>query len=104
MTISEKQVRRSQEDGFTTIESLVDSETLSQLRELYDQFIDGKIDCGNEYGKYLGGTTRHVMEPHMHHSYFRDNPALSAARKIARELSDYRNPELTYDMLITKPP
>ncbi len=104
MRTSESQIRRFHEDGFTTIEALIDSETIGQLRELYDQFIDGQIDCGTEYGKFLGGVTRHVMQPHLHHPYFNDNPALSAGREIARELSGYVEPQLSYDMLITKPP
>ncbi len=108
MKISETKVRQFKVNGFTTIESLIDSKTVVKLRELYDQFIDGRIDCGNEYGKFLGGITRHVMQPHLHHPYFKNNPALSAAKEIARELSTHVNSEITcdmyYDMLITKPP
>lgn len=91
------------EDGFTTIDSLIDAETVVVIRKLYDQFMDGTIECGGDFGK-LGGITRHVMYPQKHHPYFKSNPAISAAKAIARELSQCEDPELTYDMLITKPP
>ena len=100
----EPQARQLRQDGFTTVERLIDVPTLETLRALYDQFIDGRIDCGTEYGKYLGGVTRHVMEPHRHHPYFNDNPAITAAKELARRLAGYAEPTLTYDMLITKPP
>jgi ectoine hydroxylase-related dioxygenase (phytanoyl-CoA dioxygenase family) len=103
VNLSDAKVRTFWEVGFTTIESLIDTETVAAIRKLYDQFMDGTIECGDDFGK-LGGVTRHVMYPQKHHPYFKDNPAIVAAKSIARKLSKCENPELTYDMLITKPP
>src|SRR6202012_252647 len=51
----------------------------------------------------LGGITRQIMVPHLHHPLFLDNPAVTAAQGIARELMGCDDPAFFFSMLIYKP-
>jgi ectoine hydroxylase-related dioxygenase (phytanoyl-CoA dioxygenase family) len=89
-------------DGFAVIPALVEAADLAELRHHYDAVIAGDIAC--EGDRYLGGLTRQVMTPERHHRYFSDNPAVSAARAMARHLGRSPAMELYFSMLIYKPP
>lgn len=100
--ISADQISRFKRDGFATVQSLIDRETVEILRGLYDRFLRQEIDCGVN-DRYLGGITRQVLRPSLYHAYFKDNPAISAAKTIFTELVG-AEPTLNFDMLISKDP
>lgn len=90
-------------DGFATALPLADAETLQAFREVYDGMLDGSIPCPGT-DRALGGLTRQIMTPHLHHPLFADNPALDAARDLSRELMGVDDPQFLFSMLIYKPP
>lgn len=103
MKLNPEQIQQFHRDGFMSVDQLIEPATVQKLRDIYDQFLDGKIDAGDQDGM-LGGLTRQIMKPSAHHKYFQDNPALSAARGIARQLLDSQTINFQFDMLISKPP
>jgi ectoine hydroxylase-related dioxygenase (phytanoyl-CoA dioxygenase family) len=99
MTAIDDQFER---DGFAVVPDLVEPADLAELRRHYDAVISGEIACGGD--RLLGGLTRQVMLPERHHPYFADNPAVAAAREVARHLRRSPDTELYFSMLIYKPP
>jgi hypothetical protein len=100
--LSEEQLAQFKRDGFTTVPALIDSNTVAVLRDLYDRFLRHEFACG-ENDRYLGGITRQVLRPSLQCDYFKDNPAISAAKIIFSELIG-QEPALNFDMLISKDP
>jgi hypothetical protein len=94
--------RKFEADGFATVDNLADTETVSQLKKIYDAMIDGSIPCPGT-DRLLGGLTRQIMMPHVHHAYMADNPAFHRGREIAKDLVQSDNPECRFSMLIYKP-
>lgn len=89
-------------DGFAVVPDLVDGEWVRKLRSAYDGMLDGSIPCPNT-DRALGGITRQIMYPHLHHPLFSRNAALDTARELAKQLMDVSDPEFVFSMLIYKP-
>lgn len=90
-------------DGFAAIPQLADAATVAEFRKVYDGMLDGSIPCPGT-DRELGGITRQIMLPHLHHPLFARNAALDAARDLARELMGLADPQFFFSMLIYKPP
>jgi ectoine hydroxylase-related dioxygenase (phytanoyl-CoA dioxygenase family) len=89
-------------DGFAVVPQLADPDTLAAFREIYDGMLDGTIPCPGT-DRELGGLTRQIMMPHLHHPLFAQNPALDVARDLARDLTGVQDPQFLFSMLIYKP-
>jgi hypothetical protein len=96
-------VERFRRDGFLAIPQLADAATVAEIARVYDAMLAGEIDV-SATDNPLGMTTRQIMIPSAYHPVFRDNPALDAARGIARTLLGVADPKLVFDMLIYKEP
>lgn len=95
-------VARFARDGFAVIEGLADQETTRQLASVYDGMLSGEVPCPDT-DRELGGLTRQIMMPHLHHPLFADNAALECARSLSRELVGCDDPQFLFSMLIYKP-
>lgn len=93
---------RFERDGFATIDNLADSATVAQLGAVYDDMLSGAVPCPGT-DRALGGLTRQIMVPHLHHPIFANNPAIEEARRIARILMRCDDPRFFFSMLIYKP-
>ena len=89
--------------GFVSLPALINAETLSQLRKLYDQLLAGELDTKGSRDSYLGDLTRQLVGPEHCHTYFKDNPALTAGKENAAQLFDWE-PVFLYSQLLYKPP
>ena len=92
-----------QRDGFAVVPDLADAATVAELKRVYDGMIDGSVACHGT-DRMLGGITRQIMSPHLHHPHFRENTALEKARAIAGRLMGCEAPPFFFSMLIDKPP
>ncbi|MHB8510088.1 MAG: phytanoyl-CoA dioxygenase family protein [Candidatus Dormibacteria bacterium] len=95
-------VRQFLEDGYISIDSLIDGATVAELRGLYDAFLSDRLAAGDD--RMLGGLTRQVMHPSSWHPRFRDNPAIHAAAEVTRQLLGAVEPRVVFDMLLWKQP
>ncbi len=96
-------VERFEQDGFLILPQLADPGTVAALGAVYDAMLNGEIDV-SPTDNPLGRTTRQIMVPSLYHPIFRDNPALSVGRDLARVLLGTDQPESVFDMLIYKEP
>lgn len=96
-------VERFRRDGFLAMPKLVEAEAVAELAQVYDAMLRGEIDC-SATDNPLGMTTRQIMIPSAYHPIFRNNPALDAARGLARDLLGVDDPKPVFDMLIYKEP
>lgn len=94
---------RFRQDGFAVIPQLADADTVAGFRDVYDGMLDGSIPCPGT-DRHLGGVTRQIMLPHLHHPLFAKNPAIDAARDLAADLMGIADPQFFFSMLIYKPP
>jgi len=90
-------------DGFLRIPELADAETVAALRSTYDDMLAGVIDV-TPTDNPLGRLVRQIMMPSAYAPIFRSNPALAAAREIAKALLGVADPRPVFDMLIYKEP
>lgn len=90
-------------NGFAVVSRLADGHTVRDLRAVFDGMIDGSVPCPGT-DRALGGLTRQVMHPHLHHPLFKSNPALDRARELSKSLLEIDAPEFAFSMLIYKPP
>lgn len=90
-------------NGFAVVPALADPETLIEMRRVYDGMLGGSVPCPGT-DRDLGGLTRQIMMPHLHHPLFAENPALNRARDVAAELIGTDDPQFLFSMLIYKPP
>lgn len=90
-------------NGFAVVPALADHETLIEMRKVYDGMLDGSVPCPGT-DRDLGGLTRQIMMPHLHHPLFADNAALTRARAVAADLIGTDDPQFLFSMLIYKPP
>ncbi len=90
------------EQGFARIERLLAPAALAELREAYDAILRREVEAPGD--RYLGGLIRQVMNPHLVSEVFRDNPALQAAKEVAREIFEGGEPARLFDMWIDKGP
>jgi ectoine hydroxylase-related dioxygenase (phytanoyl-CoA dioxygenase family) len=88
-------------NGFLAVEQLIDGNEVSRLRAAYDEILAAGDSISTD--RQLGGITRQVMVPSMHHDVFDDNEALRAGRRIVGQLYGASTAARTYDMLIDKP-
>ena len=102
MMLNDERVARFNADGFMVVERLISDDEVAALADHYDKFLRREINCGED-DRFLGGKTRQVMNPRKYHPLFQDNGALRAARQIGRQLLGCE-PELQFDMLISKEP
>ena len=100
--ISAEQVQRFDEDGFLVLPSFLDPATLAELRDAYDEIIDGLAPAAGD--RMLGGLTRQVMIPSQAHPAFDRNTAVRDAIHIGRQMFDTDAVHRSFDMLIYKPP
>ncbi len=91
------------EDGFLAFERIADPDAIADLRDAYDRFLLGEVDCSKN-DRQLGRVTRQIMVPSRYHPVFACNQALENAREISRALLEVDDPEFVFDMLIYKPP
>lgn len=103
MPIAATEVDLFKRDGFLAIPQLADAKTVAALGEVYDAMLEGEIDV-TPTDNPLGMITRQIMMPSAYHEIFRSNPALDAAREIAKELLETDTPLPVFDMLIYKEP
>jgi hypothetical protein len=96
-------VERFRRDGFLVIPQLADAAAVADIARVYDAMLGGEIDV-SATDHPLGLTTRQIMIPSAYHPIFRANPALDAARDIARALLSVADPKPVFDMLIYKEP
>lgn len=89
-------------DGFAVIDELADATTVQTLGRIYDSMLSGEIACPGT-DRALGGLTRQIMMPHLHHPLFAANPVLESAKLLARELVKSEDPQFFFSMLIYKP-
>lgn len=94
---------RFRRDGFSVIDRLADEDTVGTLRTVYDDMLSGAVPCPGT-DRALGGLTRQIMMPHLHHPFFAENPALARAKALARDLVRCDDPQFLFSMLIYKPP
>lgn len=90
-------------DGFAVVPALADRDTLVEMRKVYDGMLDGSVPCPGT-DRDLGGLTRQIMMPHLHHPLFGQNSALTRARELASDLIGTDDPQFLFSMLIYKPP
>jgi hypothetical protein len=96
-------VARFRRDGFLVIPQLADAAAVADNARVYYAMLGGEIDVSATHHP-LGLTTRQIMIPSAYHPIFRANPALDAARDIARTLLGVADPKPVFDMLIYKEP
>jgi ectoine hydroxylase-related dioxygenase (phytanoyl-CoA dioxygenase family) len=90
-------------EGYLVIDKLIDAQTVAALAAAYDDLLARpREEMATD--RELGGVTRQIMLPSLYHELFRDNPAITAAREIAKRLMGVPDPQIVYDMLIYKPP
>jgi ectoine hydroxylase-related dioxygenase (phytanoyl-CoA dioxygenase family) len=89
------------QDGFLSIERLIDDADVKRIARAYDEIIDAGSKVSTD--RQLGGITRQVMVPSMHHAVMNDNAAIDAARRVVAQLFGTTTAARTYDMLIDKP-
>ncbi|HEY0598193.1 phytanoyl-CoA dioxygenase family protein [Sphingopyxis sp.] len=94
---------RFRKDGFAIADGLADAPLLEDMRAVYDAMLDGSIPCPGT-DRELGGLTRQIMLPHLHHPLFARNAAVDRAREIAVDLIGCADPQFFFSMLIFKPP
>lgn len=90
-------------DGYFAIEALVSPADVAELGAAYDLLLGGAVDGGAD-ARCLGGQTWQWVRPSLHHAVFADNAALRAARAVAAEVLDDREPVFAFDQLLYKPP
>lgn len=100
MRLTDEQLQRYEEDGFLGIEHLVEADTVAQLREAYDEILDGRVEAAGD--RMLGRRIRQVMHPADAHPAFDQNPALREVAEIADQVLG--ESVRLFDMLIYKPP
>ncbi len=96
-------VEQFRRDGFLAIPQLADAATVAKLSAVYDAMLRHEIDV-SATDNPLGMTTRQIMMPSAYHPIFRDNPARTEAREIAKALLGVDDPRPRFDMLIYKEP
>jgi hypothetical protein len=89
-------------DGFAIAHGLADAALLDEMRIVYDGMLEGSIPCPGT-DRDLGGLTRQIMLPHVHHPLFARNVAVERAKNIAAELIGCADPQFFFSMLIFKP-
>ncbi len=90
-------------DGYITCPQLIDEAALAPLRLAFDELLSGQIDCGEDM-RMLGGRTRQIVRPCLHHPTFAANLARDSGRGIAAEVLDCAAPVFVFDQLLYKPP
>ncbi len=97
--------KRFHDDGFVTLPGFVDAESVTALREAYDDLLTGKVPIGAKDDRWLGSVTRQIEHPSEYHPLFADNAALRAGTEIAHLIA---GADVTvkhiYDQLLFKPP
>jgi len=101
--MDQSRVEQFRRDGFLSFPELADGETIRALRQTYDDMLRGAIDV-SPTDNPLGRIVRQIMMPSAYHPIFRSNPALDAAREIAKALLGVNEPHPVFDMLIYKEP
>ncbi|WP_447755264.1 phytanoyl-CoA dioxygenase family protein [Sphingopyxis fribergensis] len=94
---------RFRRDGFAIAPALAELPLIAEMRAVYDGMLDGSIPCPGT-DRDLGGLTRQIMLPHLHHPLFARNAALDRAKDIAVDLIGCPDPQFFFSMLIYKPP
>lgn len=93
---------RFERDGFAVVEGLADDATVAELGLVYDAMLAGTVSCPGT-DRDLGGVTRQIMVPHLHHPVFAHNAAIDAGRRVAGALMRCEDPRFFFSMLIHKP-
>jgi ectoine hydroxylase-related dioxygenase (phytanoyl-CoA dioxygenase family) len=88
-------------DGFLAVERLINDDEVARIAAAYDGIIAAGSTISTD--RRLGGITRQVMVPSLHHPVLNENGALDAARRIVGQLFGTATAARTYDMLIDKP-
>lgn len=99
----EKIARAFETNGFAVVEDLASPDCVAELKAAYQDLLEGRVACG-EFDRELGGITRQIMMPHLHHPVFADNEAVRKASRIAGRLIGQDAPDLLFSMAIYKPP
>lgn len=89
--------------GFAVAKDIAGPDCIATLKDVFDKMLDGTIPCPGT-DRELGGLTRQIMMPHLHHSAFQESEGFHNARDIAARLLGTDEPFFVYSMLIYKPP
>ena len=110
LKISQTEIQFFKENGYLLIKNLLDGETIEEYKKIYNDFIDGKIDVGDNRRDLKGEDQQskkesitQIMVPSR---YLPDLNASAYYKKIsdvARQLLG-DDLEIDFDMLINKPP
>lgn len=108
--LSEKEIQFFEEKGYLVIENLIDKTAIDGYKEIYDDFLSGKIDVGENRrdlsGKKESGTKEsitQIMVPSKHLPSLKDSVYYQKITSVARQLLG-NDLEIDFDMLINKLP
>lgn len=99
--VASAQIEQFREQGFTSVDALIDPDTVESLRCAYDEVIRKDVN-GGQHDRRLGGLTRQVMLPRLIHRAIRNSEVFAKAAALASELLG-EDVEHRFDMMIFKP-
>jgi ectoine hydroxylase-related dioxygenase (phytanoyl-CoA dioxygenase family) len=110
MKVSKEKIQFYKENGYVVIENLISSEEVDRYREIYENFLSGKINAGSNRSDLSGAADNQetekitqIMVPGKIFPELLQMPFHQKALNIARQLSG-EDMELDFDMLIDKAP
>jgi len=110
LNISQKQIQFFKENGYLVVENLIDCEAIEEYKEIYNDFIEGKIDVGANRRDLKGEdkeaqkeSITQIMVPSRYLPSLKDSAYYKKVRVVAHQLLG-DDLEIDFDMLINKPP
>lgn len=97
--------KRFSDDGFLSMPGFIDKESVTVLRNAYDELLAGRVSIDAKDDRWLGGVTRQIEHPSDYHPVFADNAALRAGYEVAHSIAGtHVKIKHVYDQLLFKPP
>jgi ectoine hydroxylase-related dioxygenase (phytanoyl-CoA dioxygenase family) len=110
LKISQKEIQFFEENGYLVVENLIDGETIEEYKQIYNDFIDGKIDVGDNRRDLKGEDKQakkesitQILVPSRYLPALKDSVYYKKISLVARQLLG-EDLEIDFDMLINKPP
>jgi ectoine hydroxylase-related dioxygenase (phytanoyl-CoA dioxygenase family) len=108
--ISKEEIQFFEENGYLVVENLIDNETIEEYKQIYNDFIDGKIDVGDNRRDLKGEDKQakkesitQIMVPSRYLQALKNSVYYNKISIVARQLLG-DDLEIDFDMLINKPP